>query len=146
MVRLVVSLTHIQSSIDLYIDLQGVPALFRWLSKCVQLLHLLLRAQLDEADLPSPPFLLLLFFFSFFFRQYPKIVQRVEEEDPVQIPSDEDPEVMVNIPVDITGKNPNGTEFDNLYLDVSTPLYILLELIGASMRSGTNPRCSFFSR
>ncbi|KAL7410956.1 XRN 5'-3' exonuclease N-terminus-domain-containing protein [Mrakia frigida] len=52
-------------------------------------------------------------------KQYPKIVKRVEEEDPVQIPSDEDPEVMVNIPIDITGKNPNGTEFDNLYLDMN---------------------------
>lgn len=54
------------------------------------------------------------------YRQYPKIVSRVQEEDPVQIPSDDDPEQMVNIPIDITGKNPNGTEFDNLYLDVST--------------------------
>jgi 5'-3' exonuclease len=53
------------------------------------------------------------------YRKYPKIVDRVIEEDPIEVPSDEDAEGMVKIPVDITGKNPNGVEFDNLYLDVS---------------------------
>jgi hypothetical protein len=66
-----------------------------------------------ETELTSPP-LRRLPLVSLSTRQYPKIVSRVQEEDPVQIPSDDDPDVMV--------KNPNGTEFDNLYLDVSRQL------------------------
>jgi len=121
MVRtLSLSYPHKSSPLILTSDQQGVPALFRWLSKCVQLSpppSSLELSSIKLTSLPSPSSSTLSFLF--FVRQYPKIVQRVEEEDPVQIPSDEDPEVMVNIPVDITGKNPNGTEFDNLYLDVS---------------------------
>ncbi|KAL1666757.1 XRN 5'-3' exonuclease N-terminus-domain-containing protein [Schizophyllum commune] len=61
---------------DLY-NLQGVPALFRWLSK-----------------------------------KYPKIVQPVIEEEPRQIGDEV-------IPIDASGRNPNGVEFDNLYLDMN---------------------------
>jgi 5'-3' exoribonuclease 2 len=50
-------------------------------------------------------------------RKYPKIISRVEEDDPQRIPAGEGEEDVV-IPVDISGKNPNGEEYDNLYLDV----------------------------
>ncbi|KAG9306851.1 hypothetical protein G9A89_005752 [Geosiphon pyriformis] len=44
--------------------------------------------------------------------KYPKIVERVIEEQPVTIQGTE-------IPVDLSKQNPNGTEFDNLYLDMN---------------------------
>lgn len=61
---------------------QGVPALFRWLSK-----------------------------------KYPKIVQSVEEEEPRRITGDDG--VEVELPIDKTRPNPNGEEFDCLYLDMN---------------------------
>lgn len=56
-------------------------------------------------------------------RKYPKIVDKVIEEDPIQVPSEDDPDVFTSIPVDLSGKNPNGQEFDNLYLDVRSSLH-----------------------
>ncbi|KAH9850086.1 XRN 5'-3' exonuclease N-terminus-domain-containing protein [Lenzites betulinus] len=61
---------------------QGVPALFRWLSK-----------------------------------KYPKIILPVIEAEATKIPGEDGEEVTV--PVAITDPNPNGEEFDNLYLDMN---------------------------
>ncbi|KAL9935222.1 hypothetical protein V8E36_005570 [Tilletia maclaganii] len=50
-------------------------------------------------------------------KQYPKIIESVVEEDPRKVPgaNGEDEEV----PIDMSGANPNGMEFDCLYLDMN---------------------------
>ncbi|KAN0097273.1 XRN 5'-3' exonuclease N-terminus domain containing protein [Tylopilus felleus] len=50
-------------------------------------------------------------------KKYPKIVTSVREDDEVEVP-DALGEPM-KLPVDITAPNPNGVEFDNLYLDMN---------------------------
>jgi hypothetical protein len=47
----------------------------------------------------------------------PNIVVPVVEEDAAKVPSADGQEV--EIPINISGPNPNGTEFDNLYLDMN---------------------------
>ncbi|GAA5977728.1 hypothetical protein JCM11641_001390 [Rhodosporidiobolus odoratus] len=51
-------------------------------------------------------------------RKYPKIVLPVVEDQPVTLPGGPDSEGEV-IPVDMSGPNPNGEEFDCLYLDMN---------------------------
>ena len=48
-------------------------------------------------------------------KKYPRIVEHVEEEEPKTAPNEdgEDEE----LPIDMSGPNPNGREFDCLYLD-----------------------------
>ena len=45
-------------------------------------------------------------------QKYPKIIERVEEEQQKELDG-------VKIPIDISRQNPNGKEFDNLYLDMN---------------------------
>jgi hypothetical protein len=45
------------------------------------------------------------------------LVASVEEEQPSTMTTDDG--VEVKVPVDISGPNPNGAEFDNLYLDMN---------------------------
>ncbi|GAA5956490.1 hypothetical protein JCM3765_003461 [Sporobolomyces pararoseus] len=53
-------------------------------------------------------------------RKYGKIVMPVIEEFPVKVPSASGIEGEFDeMPVDISGPNPNGEEFDNLYLDMN---------------------------
>lgn len=51
-------------------------------------------------------------------KKYPKIVQAVEEEHPRKVPTG-DGEGEEELPVDMSRPNPNGEEFDCLYLDMN---------------------------
>ncbi|KAF9247120.1 exoribonuclease 2 [Melanogaster broomeanus] len=50
-------------------------------------------------------------------RKYPKIVTSVREDDEVEVPDAVGE--LIKLPVDTTTPNPNGVEFDNLYLDMN---------------------------
>lgn len=50
-------------------------------------------------------------------QRYPKIVLSVEEEEPKKVPGEDGEEE--EIPIDMSGPNPNGEEFDCLYLDMN---------------------------
>lgn len=79
--------------------MQGVPALFRWLS----------RKYPKISSSPS------------FAGHYPlltlSIVSPVVEAEEVKIQDADGNDVAV--PINITDPNPNGAEFDNLYLDMN---------------------------
>ena len=51
-------------------------------------------------------------FFKWLTEKYPHILRPVEEDIPKELDG-------IVIPVDLTQPNPNGTEFDNLYLDLN---------------------------
>ncbi|KAF8224815.1 putative 5-3 exonuclease [Tricholoma matsutake] len=50
-------------------------------------------------------------------KKYPKIIYPVEEDEDMKVPDAEGN--SITIPVNISLPNPNGTEFDNLYLDMN---------------------------
>jgi hypothetical protein len=89
---------------------QGVPALFRWLSK-------------KYPKISTCYFTKRLGGWSLI---YHLIVLPVIEDEEQKVPGEGGNEVT--IPVDITQANPNGMEFDNLYLDMNgivSGLYVL---------------------
>ncbi|KAJ7638586.1 exoribonuclease 2 [Roridomyces roridus] len=50
-------------------------------------------------------------------KKYPKIIYPVVEEEDIQVPAEDGS--TVSIPVNMSMPNPNGKEFDNLYLDMN---------------------------
>ncbi|KAJ7368034.1 exoribonuclease 2, partial [Mycena albidolilacea] len=50
-------------------------------------------------------------------KKYPKIIYPVEEEEEIIVPAQDD--TTISIPVNMSMPNPNGKEFDNLYLDMN---------------------------
>ncbi|KAJ6516158.1 XRN 5'-3' exonuclease N-terminus-domain-containing protein [Mycena sanguinolenta] len=50
-------------------------------------------------------------------KKYPKIIYPVEEEEDIKVPAQDGS--IVSIPVNMSMPNPNGKEFDNLYLDMN---------------------------
>jgi len=77
---------------------QGVPALFRWLSKKYPKIgkrpHPLVSQGLTSSS-----------------------VAPVVEEEETALPGEDGQDILV--PINISGPNPNGMEFDNLYLDMN---------------------------
>lgn len=52
--------------------------------------------------------------------RYPRIVASVQEEQPRTVPGkDGDDDAEEELPIDMSGPNPNGEEFDCLYLDMN---------------------------
>ncbi|KAJ7688447.1 XRN 5'-3' exonuclease N-terminus-domain-containing protein [Mycena rosella] len=50
-------------------------------------------------------------------KKYPKIIYPVVEEEEIKVPAQDGS--TINIPVNMSMTNPNGKEFDNLYLDMN---------------------------
>ncbi|KAJ7276141.1 XRN 5'-3' exonuclease N-terminus-domain-containing protein [Mycena haematopus] len=50
-------------------------------------------------------------------KKYPKIIYPVEEEEDIKVPAQDGS--TISIPVNMSMPNPNGKEFDNLYLDMN---------------------------
>ena len=81
---------------------QGVPALFRWLSKKYPKIGKRLVSLPSQVTLQCLTFLL---------------VTPVVEEEETTVPGEDGQDILV--PVNISRPNPNDTEFDNLYLDMN---------------------------
>jgi 5'-3' exoribonuclease 2 len=86
------------TSVDLM--LQGVPALFRWLSKKYPKI-----SECSFCRVFAP-------MLSWFYQVYP-----VVEDEEIEVPDEN--ENKIKVPVSMAAANPNGTEFDNLYLDMN---------------------------
>ncbi|KIM83808.1 hypothetical protein PILCRDRAFT_414502 [Piloderma croceum F 1598] len=50
-------------------------------------------------------------------KKYPKIIYPVVEDEEIEVPDEN--ENNIKVPVNMASANPNGTEFDNLYLDMN---------------------------
>lgn len=76
-----------------------MPALFRWLSKKYPKISQFISLSAGLCILIVSP------------------VYPVEEEEEIKVPDEEGNNIV--IPVNMSQPNPNGTEFDNLYLDMN---------------------------